>query len=682
MPKLFLDFETASELDLNAVGVDNYAKHPSTRVLLAGYAIDNGPIHIWEGKGKFPTEDTFGTWFDSDIVSWNSTFERYILKYVLKINLPLEKFTDPMIQARHLSMPGKLERVCQILQLPEGKLDGDKLKNLFCYPAHPGGVETLFGLSEPRFNDYDSHPTEWKEFIEYCRRDVEVLRKIYTIFLSHPLPPGEREGWLLDQKINDQGMPVDLELVQKMDKIAERAKNEAFGKIKVISGVENPNSGPQLLKWLSTQGYRQSNLQKPTVNRALEDIGLSNEAAEVLELRKESSKTSDAKLQALKLAVSPDGFVRDQFSYMGAARTGRWAGHGVQLHNLPRPTKEVEKNFDRAVELLLAGDYDGIVREFPSVMGVVAGCIRPCFLAPVGKKFVIADLSAIEHVVVGYLSGCEAILDVHRQGKDPYLDFAETLFKIPYKDMIYIDKNGVHKCKEEYKDLRQLAKPPVLGCGFQLSGGEEVINEDGEKVKTGLAGYAKNVCNVDMDIELSNKAVRLYRQKNKEVTDFWPNLEDAAIQVIRSKRKITLRKLVLDMHGQTFRIQLPSGRYLHYIRPRVVQREFRGNAKDTIVFEGLENKVWGEQTTYGGKLTENCVQAVARDILLEGMKLADKRGLAICGHFHDEIAALVEDSDEKALDILRSSMRQYPAWAKELTFLRAEGFETQRYRKG
>jgi len=254
------------------------------------------------------------------------------------------------------------------------------------------------------------------------------------------------------------------------------------------------------------------------------------------------------------------------------------------------------------------------------------------------------------------------------------------LFGIPYNDMIYIE-NGVHKCKEEYKWMRQLAKPPVLGCGFQLSGGEEQENADGELIKTGLAGYAKNVCNVEMSLELSHKAVALYRDEYKEVKDFWPGLERAAIQVIKTRSPIRFKKLNLDFLGKTFRIQLPSGRFLHYIRPRVEKREFRGELKDTIVFEGKGIQgAWGMQTTYGGKLTENAVQAVARDILLEGMKLADKAGLKICGHVHDEIVVLAPENDEKPLDKLMLCMRTSPAWAADLP-LGCSGFESKRYRK-
>jgi DNA polymerase bacteriophage-type len=673
---LFLDYETRNELDLTVVGVHNYVRHPSNKIIISAFAWNNDPVQVWDCSLPLPLRHPIGNY---SVVSWNATFERLQTKYGLGIDIPMERFFDPMIQARHLSMPGKLEKVCEILHLEEGKLEGKKLKDLFCLPAHPGGMETLFGISEARFNDFNSHPIEWKEFIEYGRRDTEVLRKIYTLFLNHPLPASEREGYLLDQKINDHGLPVDLELIEKLDRVAKRGKESAYNKIKELSGVNNPNSRPQLLTWLKSRGYPFNSLEKPMVAASMDDIGMSSVAAEVLELRKESAKTSDAKLEAMKLAVSADGFVRDQYSYLGAPRTGRWSGHAVQPHNMPRPTKEVDKKLDRAVELVLAEDYEGL-KEFSSIMDVVSGCIRPCIKAPEGHKLVACDLAAIEHRVVGWVSGCDSILEIHRQGRDPYLDFAETLYKIPYKDMIYLGKNGEHKCKEEYKDIRQLSKPPVLGCGFGLSGGEESTNKDGDAILTGMMGYAKNQCGVDMPKELAHKAVGIYRSKHPEVPDFWYNLEEAAIDCIKTKRRIKLRKIVLDMHGQAFRIQLPSGRFLHYIRPKIRKTEFRGKDRDEITFEGIGNHHWVRLGTYGGKLCENVVQAIARDILLNGMKNADKAGLKICGHTHDEILVLAKKSDS-VLDILRSSMIASPEWAKDLP-LGAEGFETIRYRKG
>jgi len=686
MPKLYLDFEVQSEVNVEDVGIDNYAKHPSTRVSLMGSALEDEEVLITEnivGTGVNPLCPPLWCYDlrnpDLTIVCWNSTFERYILKYVLEIDLPAERFEDPMVQAKHLSMPGKLETVCEILELEEGKIDGKKLIKRFCEPAHKGGEETLFGISKPRFNDRDSHPQEWEDFKAYCKRDVEVLRKISKLFSGHPLPEVVRRGWLLDQKINDHGMPVDLQLVHKLDEIAERRKKETTDQIIKISGIENPNSNPQMLEWLRTQGYAYNSLGKPFVNMALEDIELSREAAEVLELRKESAKTSDSKFQALKLAVSSDGFVRDQFSYLGAGRTGRWAGRTVQLQNLPRPTQELDKNLDKAIEMVMAGDYEGLKKW--NIMDVVASCIRPCLKAPEGYKFVLCDLAAIEHRVVGWVSGCQSILDVHRQGKDPYVDFAALLYKIPYEQMIVI-VNGVHKCRPEYKDMRQNAKPPVLGCGFGLSGGELYINKDGDELRGGLWGYAKHVCNVDMPKDLAHKAVGLYQGKYPEVVDFWYDIEDAAIDCVRSRRTITLKKVVLDCHGKTFRIKLPSGRFLHYIRPQIKTVEKFGKMRDVLTFEGIgANHHWCRQETYGGKLTENVVQAIARDILLEGMFNSDAAGQRICGLFHDELAVLAPASDTKALEILRSSMVKSPAWAKDLP-LGAEGFETIRYRKG
>jgi DNA polymerase len=687
---LFLDFELASELDLNLVGTDNYLKHPSTRILMGSYIIDNTEVKLWEPH-KHPEipEDLAEALNNPEylIIGWNvGGMERNAIRQFLHLNLPISRYLDLMIVCRHLSLPGKLKPVSKILKLgDEGKLEGDKFINLFCIPAHKGGELTLFGLSEPRWNNWDTHPVEWSEFGEYCKHDTISCQKIYKMMKHHPLPQSEIEGWWLDQKINDAGMPVDIELVQKMDKIAERAKREAADNIKRLSGVENPNSREQLLKWLKTQNYPYGSLQKPFVTASLDDIGMTQEAASVLEFRREAAKTSDAKLEAMKNSISDDGFVKDMFGYLGAARTGRWNSYGVQFTNQPRITKEVEKKHDRAIELILAEDYDSLKKEFSSVMDVISGCIRSCFCAPEDYEFVIADESAVEHRVVGWVSGCDSILEIHRQGKDPYLAFAEWLFGIPYESMIYIDKNGKHKCKEEFKDIRQLSKPPVLGCGFQLSGGEESVNEDGDEIRTGLFGYAKQQCNVDMPKELAHKAVGIYRERHSEVKDFWWNIEEAAIAAIKNRKTVKLRSLELDVLGKTFRIKLPSGRYLHYINPRVEKRESKWGVKDTILFDGFsstsKNKSWMEQQTYGGRLTENVVQAIARDILLEALKLSDKIGFRLVGHCHDEIIALKHKNSELGLEKLIECMSKSPVWAKNIP-LGADGFISKRYRKG
>jgi DNA polymerase len=405
------------------------------------------------------------------------------------------------------------------------------------------------------------------------------------------------------------------------------------------------------------------------VAESLNDINMSEEAAEVLRCRRESSKTSDSKLEALKLMVSPDGRVRDLFGYLGAPRTGRWNSHGPQFANQPRPVKKVEKNFDRAVELILKEDFETIVGEFDSVMDVIAGCIRACYKAPEGMEFVIADYAAIEPRILGWLTNCTKINDIFRNGEDPYISFASILYGVPYDEVT--------------KEMRQNAKPGFLGCGYMLSGGEEYLNKDGDLVRSGVWGYAQSM-GIDIPKDLAHKAVKVFRNEYKEVCDFWYNSDDAIKQVIKTKKKLKFDKLIFDISGQTLRMLLPSGRYLHYIRPKIQQEEFKGKIRDQITFEGIDGKTkaWVRQSTHPGRVTENAVSGIARDALLEGMKLADKNSIPVCGHVHDEVVALAaKNESEKVLDKLLGCMRKSVPWAKDL-ILDANGFCSTRYRKG
>jgi len=684
---LWLDFETASCVDLETAGVHNYANSSSTRVLLIAYAIDNEEVKVIQPP--LIPQELMDAWYDpeTEIVAWNSGFERLILKHVLHVTVDLKRFVDPMIQARHCSLPGSLEKCSEVLKLgSEGKLDGDKLKSLFCYPAHLGGELTLFGVSEARFNDENSHPTEWSQFREYVKHDVISMRKICKLLKNHPLPQSEIEGFWLDQKINDHGVPVDLDLIQKMDKIAQKAKDIANKKIIEITGVENPNSRPQLLTWLRKEGYPFNSLGKPFVNASLDDLGMSSAAEEVLVLRKESSKTSDGKLESLKYAVSPDGYVKDLFGFLGASRTGRWNSHGPQFANQPRPEKAVEKNFDLALELFKLDDFVGLKalaeKNHLSVMDFVAGCIRACYRAPAGDTFVIADYASIEPRILGWISGCGKINEMFRRGEDCYLKFAEPLFGIPYAEMVQI-VDGKHECKPEYKLIRQQAKPGFLGCGYMLSGGEEKLDKNGDTYKTGVWGYAASM-GVDLPYELAHKAVKVFRSEYKEVCEFWYQSEDSIKESIRTRKKIQLGPIFFDMVGKTLRMGLPSGRFLHYVNPKIEQAEFKGKMKDQITFEGIEGKTkqWLRQPTHPGRTTENAVSGIARDVLLDGLKKADNAGLRLCAHVHDEAVALAKLAEqEKSLKILLTCMSTSPDWAKSLR-ISAEGFCSERYKKG
>lgn len=674
MTFLHLDFESRSELSLPDVGLDNYVRHPSTSALMLAWAVDDSPVNLWQRHidGQFCPElrDAIT---DTAVqkIAYNAPFERSILQYVFRTNTPAESWADVLIWARHLSVTGDLGAVGKVFGLPADELkdkEGERLIKLFCEPAVVARETPLFGPMPAWFEDWDTRPEDWARFCEYCKQDVVSERALWKKMQAFPLPAEEQRGWCLDQAINARGLPMDLDLVAGSKDVAALVKADLWAELKSITGVENPNSGPQMLKWLETQGYTFSGIGKPFVNRALAgECDLTPEARKALEIRKQSSKTSDAKLQKIVNSVSADGRLRHQFLYMGAPRTGRWSGGGgevknVQMQNLPRPTKEVAKNLDLAINLLKARDYTGIAMEFSSPMDVVTSTLRSTIKPGQGKKLLVCDLNAVEFRALGWITRCESIQSVFRTGRDPYKDFGADLFGVPYEQIT--------------KQQRQDAKPGVLGGGYQLSGGEEMINDDGDKVYTGLMGYARSL-QIEITKELAHQSIEAFRAKYWEVKDAWKEIEERAMEAVRNPgRVVEYNAFAFECFGtKLLRLTLPSGRGLHYIRPQIEMDE-KFN-KPGITYEGRlqSKKAIGRIKIYGGKWVENMCQAFSRDLLLHGMFEADKLGLPIIGHTHDEIICEVIEQSAVGLGDLRACMVKTPVWAPGLV-LDAEGYET------
>jgi DNA polymerase bacteriophage-type len=687
MTRLFLDFESRSLLDITVVGLYNYVTHPSTEPILLSYAFDDGQVGLWQEHihGNLPESVLVGIADPTvELVAWNSAFERHMLKHKFGVDTPFARWIDPMINSRFMSAPGKLEDACPVFNIPldQAKLkEGEQLIQMFCSPCYRGGEETLFGISEPEFRNWDSNPREWEQFCRYCINDTESERAILNKMRAFPLPERERHAWYIDQEINERGVFCDLPLARGSAAIAEQVKSDLHREIKSITSIDNPNSNPQILAWLKTQGYSFSGIGKGFVARALDgECPLTDGARRVLELRKQSAKTSDAKLETILESVCDDGRLRHQYAFMGASRTGRWSGKGdyggAQLQNLPRPNKAVAKRLDTAIELLRASDYLGLSLEFASPMEAVTTAIRSVLRAAPGKKLLICDLNAVENRVLGWLTNCPAISEVFKQGRCPYLSFAARMYQLDYDELVRKYEAG----DEEVIEMRQNSKAPVLGGGYQLSGGEEKLNEDGDKIYTGLMGYARNL-GIEMDRDFAHESVDVFRSVNGEVVDFWRDSEEAAKKAVRTGKITTIGPLTFRPCGKTLlQMILPSGRPLNYIRPKIEPDENYG--KDGVTYEGKiqGTNQWGRIKGYGGKWTEQSDQGIARDLLVDGMFEADKIHLPIVSHTHDELVAEVDEDSEFALDDLRACMIKTPEWANGL-ILDAEGFVTEYYKK-
>ena len=713
---LHFDYETRSPLELEDVGVDVYFSSPLTEILMCAYAFDDGPVQCWEvHRSEIPSELKEALISPNVIkAAWNCSFERTAAEKKLGIFIPFEQWYDPSVGARYMSMPGGLDKVGDILDLPvnlrKNAARGAQLVKMFSMPMPikkkkaATDENTLFAISptkeikyDYKYRDHVSNPAEWAEFVEYCKQDVVAERAIGKRVDIFPLEPQEKKMWFLDQKINHRGIAANRDFATKCFNLAARNKEEYANKIRQITGVANPGSTDQMLAWVSKRGYPFTSLRKEPVRAALDDseVKLTPECREALSILRYAKKTSYTKLEALTTALSEDGRLRDQFLFYGSARAGRWTGRNVQLQNMARPIKNIERKggLEKAIKLIFAEDYESIKKEFPDdpAIDVMTSCIRSAFVAAPGMRLDVSDLGAIENRVLGWIADEQAILDVFREGKDPYLDFAGFWFNIPYASM----KAAYDADDPDAKFKRQISKPAVLGCGYRQSGGGWGTNKKGDRVKTGLWKYAEDMfCPMTQD--QAHEAVRIFRTRYKKVVNLWYDVERAVARCIKTGTTEWLgptKYVWCDRRKRkngeyVLRIHLPSGRCLHYLNAHMEEREQKGRdgttyIKDTIVYEGIDQvlKIWTEITTHGGKLVENIVQAIARDILVHGALLADEIGLRIVAHVHDELVCENPDiSDGLGVEDLVWCMSQVPEWAPGLP-LEAKGWSGKFYKK-
>lgn len=689
MTELSLDYETKSKIDLLGEGLYPYARDPSTRVLMAAYAIDDGPVQLWQPhlQPKAPA-DLRDALRDPSVKkwAWNAPFEDAITEHTLK--LPVMNWRDTMVQALYASLPGALALAGPALGLPEELCkdpEGKRLIRLFCVPKKDGA-----------FNDWESHPEDWEKFCSYCCRDVTTERMIRRKLATLPVPEAEWELWNLDQEINRRGVPVDLRFVEQAIKMGAVEKERLVRLLKRDTGLSNPMTQANFLKWARDNGYPYNDLRKATVERAIREGGLDEKLVEMLRIRSQAAKTSMAKFNSIQ-EKTRGGRVYNMLQFYGAARTGRWGGRDPQPHNFARPEGYIEGREEEVTAMVREGEYDDILMEFGNAIPVISSVTRSSFAAPEGKTFYIADLNAIENRVLGWLAGCDAILDVFRNDRCPYISFAVQMLGRTYEDLWH--EYTVLKLKKNRTD----AKPAVLGGGYMLGGGEEKVNKQGDLVRTGLWGYAEAM-GIKMTKEQAHESVRVFRDAHPEVVQFWRDLRDAAMECVRNHTTIRVGHVVFNGSKGLMRVRLPNGRCLHYIRPRIdkVKRVFEkkvidhydDNGKpvhkivketkivDALSYEGTNQttKKWERQYTHPGKITENLVQAVARDVLCEGLKNAKAKGFDIVLHVHDEIICEVPLDSHLTLDDLIECMSRDISWAPGLP-LAAAGEVSPFYKK-
>ena len=644
---LSIDIETFSSVDLTKCGVYKYTESEDFEILLFAYAFDDEDIKIIDlAQGEKLPKEVIEAIYSTNVIksAFNAQFERVCLSRYFSMELPIEQWRCSMVHSLTLGLPGSLENVAKCLNLKTQKMDeGKNLIRYFSIPCKPNKS------NDGRTRNLPSHNKEkWELFKEYCKRDVEVEREIRRKIENFNMTDKELRLWHLDQKINDCGVNVDRELVKNAIKCDEEYQRELMKEALNLTKLENPNSPTQLKNWLESRGLEVSSLSKANVEELL-DKTKDSTVRRVLELRQEMSKTSVKKYDAMERAMCKDFKIRGLLQFYGAL-TGRWAGRLVQVHNLPRNNME---DLDLARQLLLNGDYETLEILFDSISDVLSQLIRTAFIPSFNSRFIIADFSAIEARVIAWLAGEKWRMDVFNSHGKIYEASASQMFKVPLEK--------IHKGSP----LRQKGKIAELALGYGGSKG---------------ALISMGALNMGLTEDELPELVAAWRKSNPNIVKLWWDIENAAISAVKEMETVNMQYgLKFSYRSGILFITLPSGRSLAYIRPRIEIDERFG--KDKLTYEGIEpnTRKWGRVDTYGGKLTENIIQAIARDCLAESMLSLDDRGYKIAFHVHDEVVLDVPNnfgSLEEVEDIMGMDI----SWAPGLP-LRAEAFESNYYKK-
>ena len=638
------DIESFSDVDLVKCGVYAYADSPAFEILLFAYSFDGGEtqiIDLAQGE-KFPAEVEEAI-FDVSVTktAYNANFERTCLSKYFGRYIPPESWHCSAVQAAMLALPRSLEDVGRVLGLDEQKMkEGKELIRYFCVPCKPTKA------NGGRTRNLPCHaPEKWELFKTYCKRDVDVEKSIRRKLHNFPIPESEMELYRLDQRINDRGVLVDMGLVEQAIACERLHKEVVTKRAYELTGLENPNSVAQLKGWLGDMGMEAESLSKKAVAEMIAETD--GEVEELLKLRLLMAKTSVKKYEAMERSVCSDGRIHGMLMFYGANRSGRWSGKNVQIQNLP---KNDIPDLELARELVKQGRFEDIELLYDSTPNVLSELIRTAFIPKPGCRFVVADFSAIEARVLAWLSGEQWRLDVFTSHGKIYEASASSMFHVPMEE---ITKGS---------PLRQKGKLAELGLGFG-----------------GASGALISMGALDMGLteEELPPLVAAWRKANPHITQFWWDVDAAAIKAVTEKQKTKVGKIIFEYMSGILFITLPSGRKLSYVKPRMAVNRF---GRDGLTYEGIaENKKWSRIETYGPKLVENIVQGTARDLLAEAMLRVEKKGYPIVMHCHDEIIAEVPEGIG-SVDEMCEIMAVQPAWAEGLP-LRADGYQCSFYQK-
>lgn len=649
-----VDIETYSSVDLAEAGVYAYVEAPDFDILLISYIFDD-----W-GEDDVKTIDCFDAdpdmmaefceaLLDPQIVktAFNANFERTCLAKWLQKPMPPEEWRCTMVKALTLGLPGNLAGAGEALGLPPEKLKDPQGKALIQFFSKPCKPTRTNGQRTRNLPQHD--PAKWQLYKSYNRQDVVTEQEILRKLSIYKTPESEQQLWALDQHMNDNGVKLDIPMVEKIVEYDTQRRQELQEEAKVLTGLANPNSLAQLKKWLSKQGVTMTSVTKDTIAATLQ-TDIPDSVRRMLEIRTALGKTSVAKYSTMLTAVCQDHRLRGILQFYGANRSGRWAGRLVQTHNL---AKNSLPDLDLARELAAAGDFDTLATLFGETAFVFSELIRTAFIPSDGCRFVVSDFAAIEARVLAWIAGEEWTLEAFRQGKDIYCETASMMYRVP------VEKHG------QNSHLRQKGKVAVLACGYQGGVGAMKRMDKGGSIP---------------EDELQS-VVDQWREANPKVVKLWRTCELAAKTAIQEHRTVRLAHgIAFSYINRNLFIQLPSGRKLCYWSTHLKMDPRDG--REHIVYMGVnqETKQRGEIETYGGKLVENIVQATARDCLAVAMTRVSALGYKIVMHVHDEMIVDVPNTDTEAPGRINAIMAQPIDWAEGLP-LKGDTYETPFYKK-
>lgn len=659
MHHLSIDLETYSSVPIAKAGAQKYIASPDFEILLFAYSLDNAPVVCVDfARGELLPPQIAAALSSPNYIkhAYNAAFEWGCLSKYMGMQIPPEQWRCTMFHGLYAGYTAGLDATGRALGLAEDKRKlntGKALIRYFCIPCKPSKV------NGGRTRNYPHHdPERWKLFKEYCCQDVVTEMEIERRLSSVPVPDFVQKEWETDLIINARGVMVDMDLVEGALELGTAVREGLMREAMQISGLDNPNSVGQLSKWLEEEtGEEIRNLQKDTVAKMLARDDNSPEVQRMLEIRQELGKTSTKKYDAIAAAVCPDGRVRGLLQFYGANRTGRWAGRLVQVQNLPRTYTEP---LELARDLVKGRKLDALKCIYGSVPDTLSQLIRTAFIAAPGNVLIDADFSAIEARVISWLAGEEWRLEVFRTHGKIYEASASQMFGVP----IELIKKG----NPEYA-LRQKGKVAELALGYQ-----------------GSPSALINMGALDMGIpeEELPDIVSRWRDANKRIRDLWYKVDAAAVQVITQGGSVGVKNIVLSrefnyqQNTDCMTITLPSGRKLYYIEPKIGQNQW-GNPSVSYMGMDQNTKKWKRTETYGGKLVENCVQAIARDCLAQAIEHLEAAGLPVVFHVHDEV--VIEcPLKTTSLDNVVRIMSQPIEWAPGLP-LGADGWVDTFFKK-